>query len=115
MAKTRLPEKYKNFSVSNSTLRTEDLFEAFTDMLQYAKSRERVTLSKRSGGILNEAAGLLLDKESGILNWEDRDHIDWLVNEGLMDALNDIAPTGCYFGAHPGDGADFGFWEDEDW
>ena len=33
----------------------------------------------------------------------------------MMDALNDHAPDGYYFGAHPGDGSDFGFWACEEW
>ena len=28
----------------------------------------------------------------------------------LFDALEDCAPDGYYFGAHIGDGSDFGFW-----
>jgi hypothetical protein len=46
--------------------------------------------------------------------WMDAD-FDWLLSD-LFDALNDIAPDGCYFGAHPGNGSDYGFWEvEEDW
>jgi hypothetical protein len=33
--------------------------------------------------------------------------------EGLFDALNEIAPTGCSFGASEGDGASYGFWRFE--
>ena len=34
--------------------------------------------------------------------------------EALFDALNDCAPVGLYFGAHPGDGSDYGFWMSEE-
>jgi len=34
--------------------------------------------------------------------------------ERLFDMMNSYAPDGFYFGAHPGDGADFGFWINEE-
>lgn len=37
----------------------------------------------------------------------------WMWVEALMDELQVHAPAGHYFGAHPGDGACFGFWEEE--
>lgn len=30
--------------------------------------------------------------------------------EAVTDILGELAPEGYYFGAHPGDAADFGFW-----
>ena len=35
-------------------------------------------------------------------------------NEELMSLMNDYAPEGYYFGAHEGDGSDFGVWPIED-
>lgn len=34
-----------------------------------------------------------------------------LLLEDLFDTLNNYAPEGCFFGAHPGDGSDYGYWK----
>lgn len=89
-------------SISSGTLRSEDLVPAFAAEI------------KRLRGALP----LALSREVRAFNAGkyDTDHgcdVE-LVNE-LCDALQEYAPDYGYFGAHPGDGADFGFWLSEDW
>ena len=35
----------------------------------------------------------------------------YMIYEDIEYAMDEIAPDGCYFGAHPGDGADIGVWQ----
>ena len=42
--------------------------------------------------------------------WTEQAHDDL---DDIFDVMQDIAPIGCYFGAHIGDGALFGFWQEE--
>lgn len=44
--------------------------------------------------------------------WDSEDAM--CVLEALTEALEAAAPEGYYFGAHPGDGSDFGYWEMEE-
>ena len=78
------------------TLRPEDLSNAF-----YAEY-ERLIGHEPDGFKLNPDGTVKITDEHGEL-------IDWGISE-LIDYLNDISPSGWYFGAHFGDGADFGFW-----
>lgn len=86
-------------TVIRGTLRTWDLIEAFTDELYRLDT---------------EAYDDVMQELSGLDQSNDNEDLDWFLNEVLFDKLNEYAPDGYYFGAHPGDGSDFGFWEFEE-
>jgi hypothetical protein len=94
-------------SISSGTLRAEDLLEAFASEL------EGVTLTH--GDELSRPENFSQRDRINSLIWDAREcdpdsmDADGLVEE-LIDALNEYAAPYTYFGAHPGDGADFGYW-----
>jgi hypothetical protein len=105
-------------TVIEGTHRKQDLIPRFVDVLSDiveqstlepgADHPERVRLvgikQRKLGGIEGNMAidGYYTSDQS------DTD-IEW-----LFDSLNSLAPEGFYFGAHHGDGADFGFWPSEE-
>ena len=103
-------------SISHGTLRPEDLIPTFGDELESLILLNGDWLAKpewhgkRDGlnALREDARAYDAATESAPENGPE------LVNE-LIDALQEFAPDYCYFGAHPGDGSDFGFWLYEDW
>ena len=90
-------------SISTGTLRTEDLLQRFADTL------------KACGSTSNEIANAY-DFVNAI---EPEDNPEGnpdaqLIMDLLWEALEAMCPPFIYFGTHPGDGADFGFWPDMD-
>ncbi len=85
----KLGDDFRNVSLSKGTLIVDDLFDNFKHLLNNE-------LIEAFDSCLTESM------KSEVLT------ID------IFDYLNEIAPEGCYFGAHPGDGSDFGFWEFEE-
>jgi len=55
---------------------------------------------------------LVNDALAAVEHGEDTDEARGLLLD-VMEALDYLAPDGFFFGAHPGDGADFGFWPNE--
>ncbi len=84
-------------SISSGTLRSEDLLSAFAGELEQL-----------------DAAGTYTDliAESRSVDGPSDDARE--VVGDLEHALGELAPPYCYFGAHRGDGADFGYWPDWD-
>jgi hypothetical protein len=89
-------------SISSGTMRPEDLIPEFSSVL-----RDLAGDDESIARLCDEADSLDFDDEDSA---EDADEI---LNE-LFDRLNEHAPAYGYFGGHPGDGADYGFWLCED-
>lgn len=87
-------------SISTGTLLPSDLIPAFCDELRALR-----------GAV---PAGLWRDARRAMASESVMDDIGPELLSDLIDALNEFAPAYGYFGAHPGDGADFGFWLADD-
>ena len=118
-------------SISTGTLRTEDLLEAFAEELHrldpasdLPEDVEKLRSSSHdmedsddgfgehclSCGDYENDLDLLCSEASERI----REQASYMVNEQLFDALNEFSPPFVYFGSHPGDGSDFGYWPDVD-
>lgn len=86
-------------TISHGTLRTIDLWHAFFEELC------RVAPDTEWQTAFADSNGEPLAKDEDTLMWD---------VDNFVDMLNELAPEGVYFGAHIGDGADFGWWPDND-
>ena len=97
-------------SISHGTLRDEDLIPVFMDTLETMDAKRAKSLRWQYRKLFNyyseERIKPYSDREIERLNVD----ASYLVNEVLYDALNEHCPSYTYFGAHPGDGSDFGVW-----
>jgi hypothetical protein len=89
-------------SISTGTLLPDDLIPTFADELR----RLRGALPR---AIQRDIRGLVGMDE------HDKSSAESEILEALQYALDEYAPAYGYFGAHSGDGADFGFWLHDDW
>ena len=87
----------KGLVVSEGTMRSEDLIPKFLNVLKtYGKDKYDAYVKENPE---------VLDFEG-----MDDETMGYVVDE-LFDKLDEIAPEGFYFAAHPDDGACYGFWE----
>lgn len=94
-------------SVSEGTLRTEDLLDTFASELSYHMKRMRLTRVQRKRFNQMLAHCRDYDTTEGLsARYENWDHMV----DNLQDALDEIAAPYSYFGATGSDGACFGFW-----
>jgi hypothetical protein len=107
----QLPDSYRGESISSGTLLTSEILQACMDLLEEWDPKGAERLRDRHPEIL---CGDSLYGEADRLNSGDlAEEASSLLNEEVWDAMQGIAPEGTAFGASEGDGADFGFWEDQ--
>lgn len=94
-------------SVSEGTLRMEDLLDTFAAELSYHMKRMRLTREQRKRFNRLLAHCREYDATDGLsARYDDWNHMV----DNLQDALSEIAAPYSYFGMAEGDGACFGFW-----
>jgi hypothetical protein len=94
----------------HATLRTQDLIPCFLDAVrEYAPAEYEQIMVSAFGPI-----PAYVQDEGDSCEWWQSDDASYLL-EDLFNILNDVAPAGYYFGAHEGDGSDFGFWPLSEW
>jgi len=100
-------------TVSRATMRPEDLIPAFMGVLEKYWPEKAAKLTGYYGGECSWPYSM-----SG-LHYPDpipdslQETAGYLVSD-LFDALNEIAPEGCYFSSAEGDGCDYGYWRTEE-
>lgn len=95
-------------TISHGTMRPQDLIPSFLDALEAIAPDAYAQMMVSSFG---PVPAYVYD-EGDDSEWWDSDDAGYLL-ESLFDALDENSPEGFYFGAHPGDGSDYGFWQVE--
>lgn len=90
-------------TVIHGTHRPQDLVPAFLSVLRDTAEYAQILVAPMS----------FIPSEEDDPRWESCD-MCYFLNEELFDLMNNYAPEGYYFGAHPGDGSDFGYWKSEE-
>jgi hypothetical protein len=88
-------------SISHGTMLESDLIPTLVHELEYLNNNKHTYKA-----IINEGKKII-EKDK-----YETDKTSVYLNETLFNALNELAPTGFYFGSNEGDGSDFGFWLD---
>ena len=115
---------YPMGSVSYATMRPEDLIPAFTSELEYrAKHDKHVAFKTRKAHLKLvqeiesrtrfDAYSTEDELSAGLDYYQSEDADDDL--SSLFDALDAYSAPYFYFGSHPGDGSDYGYWLSESW
>lgn len=119
---TRLPDTYKGAILSNATLRTQDLVQAFMAVLEDEQEllfsdpeswNTRTFRHLQATPDVVKACNGEWSEPFADIPYNTHETLTIALDQ-MFDLLSDVAPEGCTFGSSEGDGACFGFWEWED-
>ena len=105
---------YPMGSVSSGTMRPEDLIPTFTSELESLAHQSGIVSGKRRRDHLKLVREIEAAQDLDADVYYDADEAGYNL-ESLFNALGEYAAPYFYFGSHPGNGADYGFWLSEGW
>lgn len=111
-------------SVSHGTMLEEDLIPCFIDLLSELNEDRSLSLPYGASAELTAQYVAEFTRLDNLLaeieqrqqsdDYYESEDASYDLNEVLFNELENFAPPYFYFGAHPGDGSDYGFWLSED-
>lgn len=110
MVKDARSDPYFVGTVCKGSFRLQDILPAFMEKLHCFHEGMYTKLTQKyepEGFIPRDAEG-----EDGHIWWESVQAIERRIE--IEDVLNSLAPEGFYFGSHPGNDSDFGYWRRHD-
>ena len=97
---------------SHATMRAEDLIPTFTYSLKSYATISRIGNVSRKDRKNHLALVRDIEARTEVAGYYESDNADYDL-DSLFDALCEYAAPYFYFGAHPGDGSDYGYWLSE--
>ena len=109
----QLSSRYVGMTLSDAIMRSEDLIPKFMGILEDVA--ELCEIQEEVAQLREEVDKLEMEDEEGYrAYYKDSEQASWILNEGIWDLMDSIAPEFCYFGAHEGDGTCYGFWTSDE-
>jgi hypothetical protein len=100
----QLNQGYKNVSVSTGTLHVDELVYNCFGFLRTLPA-DPVTAERLQATEQRLAASIYLNDDSPKMDKKN------VLFNNIFEILEDISPRGCFFGIHPGDPGNLGFWD----
>ena len=102
----------EGFSVIHGTHRNEDLIPSFMEVINIFDPEKAKEL-KAKYPEMEKALKELAEDSYKEISYFGSEESSYFLNEVLFDVLDSYSPENFYFGSHPGDGSDYGYWKEE--